>query len=121
MVNYVFLNPELYLINALFDGHVDAIALSVFDISRLSPSIKSKIKIIHQSAEYPHTLELFSPTMEKNKRDRIVEILLTMTETEDGKKMLDTLKGTSDFRQIKSEQQLNEIREIVSSGIIPTR
>lgn len=81
------------VVAAVYNGDVDAGASYVDARTRIQndyPDVMEKVIVIELTADIPNDGVQFSPTISGELRDKIVQALLEIAETEEGKEALDT-------------------------------
>lgn len=104
-VNFLFSRNEKNNLLWVHKRLVDAGALNDGDWNnpgRVPDALKSELRVLYRTKEYPRALELVSPTLSPERAEALRSLLLTMTPRSHGK-LLSRYEKTSGFEKITPE------------------
>jgi phosphonate transport system substrate-binding protein len=99
-IGYIFAFGEENQIRWLLDNKVSAAGISNGDYEYLSLEQREQLTILAQTPNVPRHIALASPNMNSELKESIVQLLLEIDETPEGKEILDIFEGTSQFDEL---------------------
>jgi phosphonate transport system substrate-binding protein len=96
-IGYVFESADRTIIELVFDNQVAAAAMSDDDYSALGEEKRAAITILATSETLPRHLVSARRDLDRTVKNRVTEILLSMHEDEEGRKILQKTDSTTKF------------------------
>ena len=81
------------IIQDLFDMRADTGVYSEYDFEELNKNVREKLKVIHVTEALPRSLLILSPALSKSDCERISDTLLELSNSEQGKSMLEHINS----------------------------
>lgn len=107
-VFYSFSNWDQHSINWVLEGRVDVAAVNSIFYNTLEAAQKSQVRVIHESPKIPRHILAARTGLDPRIEDVIVDILLDMETSQEGRNILKTFYETRRFDLIPYEQDLKE-------------
>jgi phosphonate transport system substrate-binding protein len=105
---------------AVYNGEVDGGATYVDARTRIEkdhPDVMEKVAVIEVSADIPNDGVQFHPSVSRDLRDKIVNALLEIAQTEEGKEALDTAYQWADLAE-HGDEFYDPFRQVLqASGV----
>ena len=99
-IGYTFAFGEENQILWLLDGKVAGAGISNGDYEYLSQQQRDQLIILAQTTSVPRHIALASPSIDSALRDRIINLLLELDDTPEGKDILEMFEETSQFDEL---------------------
>lgn len=105
---YLFSNDEETTVVWVNSGRVEAGAIDNKGYQDIPEEQRQKFRVILETRKLPRHLVAFHASMDEKIRQQIVDALLAMEETENGKAALESFSKTSRFDKLEEEAELRE-------------
>jgi len=113
-IGYIFAFGEENQILWVLDGKVSAAGISNGDYEYLSKEQRDQLNILAQTPSVPRHIALASPRMASELKETIIQLLLDIDETPEGKEILEIFEGTSQFDELPNgpEGMMQALKEL---------
>lgn len=124
-VGLIFSNSEMNALGWVAQGRVHAGVISNIDWaddSMTPPGLKKELRIFHTTPDILRAVMLASPKLPNRHKQRIVDVLLRMHDSDKGKAVLRKFYSTARFDRLEGEAlaSLNDVRSLAHKlGMIP--
>ncbi len=115
-IGYVFAGEEENVVGWVFFRRVEAGAVGHTKFERIVKDKRGSFKVIYKSPKIPRQLVNFSTRLDKEKADRLLKLLTSMHEDEEGKKALKKFKRTKKFEVLPEKDR--ELIEFFNEKIL---
>jgi phosphonate transport system substrate-binding protein len=116
MVSYLFSTADVNSFTWVLKGRVAAAAIDDGHFRKYEGSINGKFRVIAESAEIPRQIVSCRSNLPSDLQRRIVQALLSMHESDAGRKVLATFEKTAKF-DLLTEEQLRGVRQLERQAI----
>lgn len=100
--------------NLLLDGRIAALGIGDKAFSQFSPDVQDQVTIFAETVEAPSQLVAFRPDIDPDLQAEIVNLMVDLNQTDDGKALLKSMRNTQKF-EVFSQEALDNLYQLYDS------
>ncbi|CAN5516952.1 hypothetical protein BH23CHL2_BH23CHL2_05590 [soil metagenome] len=118
-VGYYFSTGGQTSMNLLLNGEIAALAIGARAFKQFSPDVQQQAIIFAETAAAPSQLVAIRPDLEPDLHAKIVNLMVVLDQSEEGRTILEQMRETEKFEEISADvlAELAELYEVVKQVI----